>query len=523
MKHTAIGVVAAVLTLFGLGAGAAQAASPCASLTDLKLPHVTVTEAKIVDKAPFGPTGQATIPSYCRVLGTARPTADSDIHFEVAIPEGDAWNGRYLQVGNGGFAGTIPERSFPAGLAAGYAVAGTDDGHQSTIGTDASWALGHPEKVIDFGYRALKETTDAAKAIIAAHADRAPKYAYFLGCSDGGREALMEAQHYPDDFNGIVAGDPANHWTHLLAGAAWNAQALNATPASAIPAAKLKALEAATLKACGDQDGVIENPLTCHFDPAAIRCTGADSDDCLTGPQVTAARKIYAGARNPRTGQRILAGYSPGGEGEPGGWSPWITGPGAGVTDKAAQSGFAHNFFGYVLFADPNYDIRKLNLDADVGAADAKYAPIFNAYDPDMSAFKRHGGKLIQYHGWADPAIPAGDSIAYFKTVQARMGDTSGFYRLFLAPGMLHCAGGRGPSAVTLPALSAIAAWVEKGEAPAKLVITKYVDNDPKKPIERTRPLCAYPKLATWTGKGDRNQAENYQCRGSGKLSGKPA
>ena len=517
MKRTTIGAIAAALALSGLGASAARAASPCESLTDLKLPHVTVTAAKVVAKAPFGPAGQATVPTYCKVLATAKPTADSDIRIEVAIPEGEAWNGRYLQVGNGGFAGTIPERSILIGLAAGYAVAATDDGHQSKIGTDASWALGHPEKVIDFGYRALKETTDAAKAIIAAHADRAPKFAYFLGCSDGGREALMEAQRYPDDFDGIVAGDPANHWTHLLAGAAWNAQALNATPDSRIPAIKLKALQAAALKACGDRDGVIENPLACHFDPSLIRCAGDDNDNCLTEAQVAAARKIYAGARNPRTGKRILAGYSPGGEGELGGWAQWITGPGAGVTDQAAQSAFAHNFFGYVVFGDPAYDIRKLDLDTDVKAADAKYAPIFNAYDPDMSGFKRRGGKLIQFHGWADPAIPAGDSIDYFNAVQAKMGDTSGFYRLFLAPGMLHCRGGRGPNEVTLPALTAMAAWVENGQAPARLTISKFTDNDPAKPLERTRPLCAYPRVATWDHKGDRDRAESYLCKAARK------
>jgi hypothetical protein len=517
MRRTIQGWIAAVVGLVLLGSCTARAASPCESLTDLKLPHVTVAEAKIVATAPFGPAGAAVVPTYCRVLGTARPTADSDIRFEVAIPEGQAWNGRYLQVGNGGFAGTIPERSILLGLTQGYASAGTDDGHQSTIGADASWALGHPEKVVDFGYRALKETTDAAKAIIAAHADRSPKYSYFLGCSDGGREALMEAQRYPDDFDGIVAGDPANHWTHLLAGAAWNAQALNATPASAIPAIKLKALEAAALKACGDADGVIENPLTCHFDPGAARCRGADAKDCLTEAQVAAARKIYAGARNPRTGARILAGYGPGGEGEPGGWEQWITGPGLGVTNMAAQSAFSHNFFAYVLFGDPSYDIRKLDLDADVNAADAKYAAIFNSADPDLSAFKKHGGKLIQYHGWADPAIPAGDSIDYFDAVQARMGDTTGFYRLFLAPGMLHCRGGKGPNDVTLPALVALSAWVERGEAPARLMIRQNVDDDPSRPLLRTRPLCAYPKIAEWSGKGDRNQAEGWVCKAPAK------
>ena len=507
------GGIAALLVLGAAGAAAARPEAPCESMINLKLAHVTVTEARTVAGAPFGAAGQPAVPAYCRVLATARPTADSEIRIEVAIPQGEAWNGRYLQVGNGGFAGSIPEGSILIGIAAGYATAGTDDGHHSAIGTDASWALGHPEKVVDFGYRALKETTDAAKTIVAAHAGRAPRFAYFIGCSDGGREALMEAQRYPDDFNGIVAGDPANNWTHLFAALAWNAQALNATPASAIPAVKLKALEAAALKACGDQDGVIENPLTCHFDPGVIRCTGADTDQCLTTAQAAAARKIYAGARNPRTGARILAGYSPGGEAEPGGWSPWITGPGAGAADRALQSAFAHNLFAYVVFANPSYDIRGLNLDTDVRGADARLAPILNAYDPDLSAFRRHGGKLIQFHGWADPAIPARDSIDYFNLVQARMGDTSGFYRLFLAPGMLHCGGGRGPNAVNAPALAAIAEWVEKGEAPARLTIAKYTDNDPQKPLERTRPLCAFPKLAVWDRKGDRNRAESYLCK----------
>ena len=217
-----------------MGVQAQPTATSCSDLVNLKLPHVTISEAVM---STGGVTG------FCKVLGSAHPTPDSDIRFEVVIPE--KWNGRYLQVGNGGFAGVIPERAMMAPLAQGYAVAGTDDGHQDTVNTDASWALGHPEKVIDFGYRALKETTDAAKAIITASKGKAPQYSYFQGCSDGGREALMEAQRYPNDFNGIVAGDPANHWTHLLAGAAWNYQALTATPDSYVPLDKLKLVEAA--------------------------------------------------------------------------------------------------------------------------------------------------------------------------------------------------------------------------------------------------------------------------------------
>src|SRR5581483_5565743 len=210
---------AAIATIAVLGVKAQPSAGACEALAGLKLAHVTITQAVTV-------AAQAPLPAYCKVVASARPTGDSDIRFEVAIPEKDAWNGRYLQVGNGGFAGVIPEPGILLGVAQGYAVAGTDDGHQSTINTDASWALGHPEKQIDFGYRALKETTDAAKAIIQDYKGSAPRYSYFQGCSDGGREALMEAQRYPRDFDGIVAGDPANNWTHLLAGAAWSYQAL---------------------------------------------------------------------------------------------------------------------------------------------------------------------------------------------------------------------------------------------------------------------------------------------------------
>ena len=504
---TALG---AVLVLAGRSSPVAQAAETvgdCEALARLSLPHVTLTEAKVV---PAGGTGGHGLPAYCKVLGTSRPSTDSEIRFEVAIPVGGAWNGRYLQVGNGGFAGTIPETSLFLGLAAGYAVAGTDDGHATANVTDASWAMGHPEKVIDFGWRALKETTDAAKPILAAYEGRAAKYSYFAGCSDGGREALMEAQRYPGDFDGIVAGDPANNMTHLLTAAAWNVQALNETPQSYVPAAKLKAVEAAALKACGDETGVIENPLACRFDPAVIHCTSGDTNACLTDPQVAALRKIYAGAKNPRTGAKILDGYDPGGEGEGGGWAPWMVGFAPALKDKALLPEFGRNFFAYMVHADPAYDVRRVDFAKDVGPVDARFAAALNSNDPDLSAFRKHGGKLIQYHGWADPAIPPRDSIRYFKSVRAKMGDTAAFYRLFMAPGMLHCGGGPGPN--ELPTLAAISDWVEKGKAPDQLVATKLAGNAPGGTVERTRPLCPFPKVAAWDGKGDKARAESFRC-----------
>ena len=495
MKILAWGALAALVA--AMSVKAQPAATPCAGLVNLKLPHVTITQASSFS------TGAA----YCKVLGAAHPTPDSDIRFEVVIPE--QWNGRYLQVGNGGFAGVIPERAMLAPLGLGYAVAGTDDGHQDVVNTDASWALNHPEKVIDFGYRAIKETTDAAKAIITANKGMAPRYSYFGGCSDGGREALMEAQRYPNDFNGIVAGDPANHWTHLLAGAGWDYQALTATPGSYVALDKLKLVEAEAIKQCGDEDGVIEDPLACHFRLESIRCSSGDAPTCLTDAQIAALRKIYDGPANPRTGEKLIAGFSPGGEGEDNGWGRWITGQTPDGKDALIYK-FASNFFGYIVFANPNYDLKRLNFDRDITMTDAKSAPIFNSDSPDLSAFRAHGGKLIQYHGWADPAIPALDSVDYYRLVQKTMGSTAGFYRLFMAPGMLHCGGGPGPN--VLATLPAITEWVEQDRAPEAVIATKYKNNDASAGVERTRPLCAFPGRAELMAKGDKTKAESFRC-----------
>src|SRR5436309_3176780 len=275
--------VALLALIIGVAAEPALA-DTCEDLQTLSLPHTTIAFAQSEPAGTFAPpvgpplTG---LPAFCRVVGAAHPTADSNIGFEVWIPAGSAWNGKYLQVGNGGFAGSIPYGALGNALRRGYATAGTDDGHVAG-GTNAAWALGHPEKIIDFGSRALKETTDNAKAIIAALTSSDPARSYFVGCSDGGREALMEAQRFPGDFDGIIAGAPANFWTHLLAAAAWTQQALLETPASYIPPTKLPAVQAAALAACdmvedAIADGIVADPRDCHFDPTVLQCTGAES------------------------------------------------------------------------------------------------------------------------------------------------------------------------------------------------------------------------------------------------------
>jgi len=501
-----------------LAPGAAQAATgDCAALKLLSLPHATVTSAEDLaqypapaDVDPKGPPPLKT--PFCRVKITAAPTADSDIRIELWIPAGEGWNGRYLQVGNGGFAGKIPYYSLVAGLRKGYAVAGTDDGHQSPKDDDSTyvtWALGHPQKVIDFGWRALKETTDLSKTVLAAYA-APPKFSYFNGCSDGGREALMEAQRFPADFDGVVAGDPAFDWTHLQAAGALGQQALFRSKASFLPISKLPALQAAARKACADETGVIENPLTCHFDPRVLQCQGAETDRCLTKAQVATAKVLYDGAHDAK-GRLILPGLDPGAEAaEKNGWSTWVIGntPNGGAPSLAWN--FNHNFFAYMAYGRPDYDIKSFRYERDMPAIQRKLAPILNSTSPDLTAFKARGGKLIQYHGWADPAIPGRDSILYFDGVQKTMGDTAGFYRLYMAPGMLHCIGGPGPSAVDWQA--AISAWVEKDAAPDRIIAAKFVDDTPAKGVALKRPLCAFPKAAQWDGKGDKTKAESFVC-----------
>jgi hypothetical protein len=501
---TSTGMIAVLfLAAAPMAAKSASSLIPCDRLKELKLPHVTVVDAQVIESKSLGGVDAATLPSYCRVLATSRPTPDSEIRLEVAIPLASSWNGKFLQLGNGGFAGAIPEADFVPGLRAGFAVAATDDGHQGAV-NDAKWAQGQPGKIIDYAYRSLKETTSAAKKFIAAFAGRDASYSYFTGCSGGGREGLVEAQRYPEDFDGILVGDPASNFIALIGAGAWNVQAAAATPGSAITASNTPAIEAAALKACGDRDGVVEDPLDCKFDPAQLRCVGPQTNQCLSDAQITTLRKIYGGAHNPHTGERILSGFEPGAEAEPGSWDLW--GSEWGLA-------FGKNFLRYIVFNDPSYDILRFDLDRDFKMMKEKFSSTLDAVNPDLRKFKAHGGKLIQYHGWEDPAIPPRDSIVYFDSVQSKMGDTSNFYRIFMAPGMLHCAGGRGPNPVAAPAMAALINWVEHGQAPDRLIVTKHVGNRAEGAIERTRPLCPYPQRAQWDGVGDWNSAESFRCK----------
>jgi feruloyl esterase len=471
------------------------------------------------------------MPSFCRVVGLAKPTSDSEIKFEVWLPT-SGWNGKYEQVGNGGFAGTIPLARMAEPLLRGYATAGTDDGHIG--GTDVSWAIGHPEKVIDFGYRAVHETSVQAKAILREFYGKDPTQSYFAGCSDGGREALMEAQRFPADFHGIVAGAPANYWTHLMFKGLLDEHALLDDPTSYIPPSKLPVLQNAALAACdaldGVKDGLIQNPRLCRFDPVVILCKEADGPGCLTAPQVEAARKIYGPAKNSKTGAQISPGFSPGAEAVPANWQSWITGAGADQLTRGAF--FANSFFADMVFENPKWDFHTLNFDSDVKLTDDKLASVLNSTDANLRQFRARGGKLIQYHGWGDAAIPPQDSIDYFESVQSAMGTTKDFYRLFMVPGMSHCGGGQGANVfgngVAVPqadaghdVVSALDQWVVRDVAPDQIIATGFIDGNPGKGVTLTRPLCPYPQEANYKGAGDTNSAANFACQTPARNAGK--
>lgn len=505
----------------------------CTKLENLKVANIPIASAVYVPADSFkmpsleGIPSTIDLPAFCRVQGVLKPTADSAIKYEVWMPTSN-WNGRFEQIGNGGYAGGIAYGFMIPELRRGFAIASTDDGH--TSGADQSWAIGHPEKVIDFGYRAVHATSISAKTVIQDFYNKAAAYSYFNGCSDGGREALMEAQRYPEDFNGIIAGAPANFWTHLMVGFVWNEQALLNDPVSYIPANKLPAIQAAALAACdtldGVKDGILEDPRRCHFDPAELQCKDTDGPDCLTKPQVDAARKIYAGPRNHLSEEQIFPGYEPGAEAVPSNWPIWIIGS---LPNGGWQFPLGNEFFADMAFENLKWNFRTFNFGRDVTITDIKLASILNSTNPDLRQFKAHGGKLIQYHGWADAAIAPLNSINYYQSVVHKMGNlkkTQTFYRLYMVPGMSHCAGGPGPNSFGAilqnrpqetdakdDIVDDLTQWVEHDIAPNEIIATKFKDDDPKKPVLLTRPLCPYPEEAKWDGKWSTNDAANFICK----------
>jgi len=505
-------------------AASAFAATPCAGLAKVSLPHVTITTAQLVEAGEFKPPQGQPVrvrSAFCRVAGTIRPSAASDIALEVWMPARD-WNGKFQGIGNGGYAGSVGYGQLAAAVSRGYAAAATDTGHRAG-GQDARWALNQPEKIIDFGHRAIHETALAAKALIREHYGDGPKRSYFNSCSNGGRQALMEAQRYPEDYDGIIAGAPANAWTLLLTYAAAGTHALLSKPESYLPDRKLPTIQNAVRGSCdaldGVRDGTIEDPSRCRFDPAVLECKGPESDSCLTQPQLQALRKLLGGLRTNK-GKLLFPAISPGGEAEPGGWGPWITGP---APEKSSMFAFGTQFFKNMVYSDPDWDYRSFNVDRDYKAA-RRLAKHLDATSPDLSRFAARGGKLILYHGWCDAAIPAQNTINYYNSVVKKMGAgrTQGFVRLFMAPGVQHCSGGSAPNVFGQAGPpsrdadhdigAALERWVEQGVAPERIIATKYRGPNPSGEVERTRPLCAYPAVARYKGSGDINDAASFVC-----------
>jgi hypothetical protein len=515
-------------------------ASSCESLASLKLLDTTVTAAQTVPAGAFTPPGDIPnvalavykkLPAFCRLQGVIRPTPDSEIDFEVWMPT-SGWNGKYLGVGNGGLAGSINYRAatgsnspdLAQALASGYAASSTDTGHKAVV-TDADWSMGHPEKLIDYGYRAVHETAEKSKAIVRAFYGRDPHESYFSSCSNGGRQALMEAERYPADYNGIVAGDAAYFVTHLTYDWIWNMQALMKNPASYIPPSKLPSIEAAVLATCdaidGLKDGVIGEPTRCHFDPAILLCKGADSNTCLTQLQVEALNKIYAGPRTSNA-EQIFPGMPPGDEAGLQGWNYWIIGPEPG---KSRQYAFGVDATARIVYQNPSWNFRTFDFDRDVTAADIKIGPVLNATNPDLKQFKDHGGKLILYHGWSDSAITPLSTVNYYESIVSKMGqkNVDDFVRLYMVPGMQHCGGGPGPNVLnSLSGLNAdpqhsvslaLGRWVENHVAPGEIIATKYTtDGNPASGVVRTRPLCPYPQVPQYTGSGSIDEASSFAC-----------
>jgi len=468
--------------------------------------------------APDTQTSFHELPAFCRVAGVMRPSSDSVIRFEMWLPESGDWNGRFLGVGNGGFAGSIGYRQMAGYLKRGFATAGSDAGHQADAG-DASWAFGRPEKIKDFGWRAVHLTAERAREVVRTYYDKPLRKAYFDSCSDGGREALMEAQRFPEDYDGILAGAPANAWTHMVSSGVDVAQQTIGDPAAYISSMKLPAVQRASLAACdaadGVKDGIIGDPAKCHFDPVVLLCKGPDSIECLTQPQVNSLKAYYRGGVDGQ-GKSIFPGYTPGDEN---GWHEWVLGnaPGSGYGAL-----YVENYFRYMVSGDPKWNVLTANVDQSLQQAIARTSSELDATNPDLSRFATRGGKLIVYHGWNDPAISPWNSVAYYKSVQQQMGEdkADSLMRLYMVPGMEHCTSGPGADSfgqLGIPTATgskyglfdSLVDWVEKGSPADNVVATK--DEQGGK-VEMSRPLCAYPKIAKYKGSGDTTDAANFSC-----------
>jgi feruloyl esterase len=496
------------LALFCMSASAAS----CEGLASLELPDGKITSASLVAAGEFmppggggpmmgGPGGPAAFkntPAFCRVTATLTPTADSDIKIEVWMPA-ENWNGKLIGTGNGVWAGSVNYSALAEPLAKGYATAATDTGHVGS-GMDAKFAVGHREKLVDFGYRAIHEMTVKAKTILAAYYGQKEKLSLWVSCSTGGRQGLMEGYRYPDDYDGISSMAPANPMVGLMIGSLWTGYATARDDAHRLPRAKMTAVHRAYVDRCdemdGLKDGIVGDPEACRFDPGTMQCREEDRDDCLTAPQVEALRDIYSGAKNPRTGEQIFAGFQPGSEQQlmalAGGDEPFPV---------------ATSFFRDIVFGDPQWDFKSYDYDKDLAATYKAASDILDAPSDGFDRFFKEGGKLLLSHGWADGLIPASNTVEFYKSMTADMDPekAADSVRLFMLPGAGHCGGGE---AGITDMISVIDQWTEKGKAPDRIIAS---GSSNQRPV--TRLICPYPQVARYKGSGSTDDAGSFECK----------
>jgi len=483
----------------------------CLSLLRQGINNTSITGAETVMAGEFNPPAggfpgfgpdYSSLPTFCRVTGSIHPTEDSDIRFEAWLPE-ENWNGRFMQTGNGGVAGSIVHSSLVDPLMRGYAVVNTDTGHVNGGADIWGWAVGHPEKLTDYAWRAVHELTVTGKAITNFYYGSEPEKSYFVGCSTGGRQGLMEAQRFPDDYDAIVAGAPANNWSPLMALSIVIQTNLGEQK---LGANKLGLLKAAAIASCdaldGVEDSVITNFAQCGFDPASLQCQDGQADQCLTTNEVEAAQLIYRGVVDSQ-GRTWIPGTGPASEPLWGAYASPTFSLGTG-------------FFRDVVLEDENWDPNTFDADTHMTVA-AEVGEQLIAMNPDLSAFMSRGGKLITYHGTYDGLIPYGNTVNYFQSVIDAQGQdaVNDSARMYLVPGMSHCSGGEGAHAIDW--LSALESWAEEGEAPNVLAGTHPLP-PPGAPgsenaVEFTRPVCPYPEMPVYNGDGDPNLAENFSCQ----------
>lgn len=485
------------------------------TLAKLQIPSTHIVSASTIAAGEL-------LPKFCQVLGYVttpglKGEPDNKVNFEVDLPTA-GWNGKLYFAGGSGFIGG---RSNKQPMSKGYATAYTDTGHEAASAVDATWAKGSLTKKVDFFERGIHVATVAVKAVTQIYYEKQLDKSYFVGCSTGGKQAFIEAQRFPDDFDGVVAGAPAVDYTGLMIEFNWNEHVLLESQAGYIPSSKLPLIAKAVLARCDAQDGLVDGLITqprkCDFNPESLRCASAAATDCLSNAQVDTLKKLYVGP-----GKKIFPGMPIGHEDSPN-YAAYIFGnaqpvlqnnlltfPGDYIKDSAVapfEFEFQREFFRYLAFqpGDPNYDWRSFKFDKDLASV-AILGKVHNAVDPDLSRFKKHGGKLIIYNGWADPVVPPNRIIDYFDEVQRKMGDTKSFARLFLAPGMNHCGGGPGPN--SFDALAALEKWAEHGEAPDRIDASHATN----RVVDRTRPLCPYPQVAQYKGSGNIDDAANFVC-----------